>query len=101
MFDFRSERPVGGTKLDHCFTDLERDDDGLVRVTLDERRPLWADEAYGYLMLYTGDGRPDVDRRSMAVEPMTCPPHAFRTGESVIVIEPGDSVESTWGLAPR
>ncbi len=52
-------------------------------------------------MLYTGDGRPDVNRRSLAVEPMTCPPHAFRTGESVIVIQPGDSVESTWGLAPQ
>jgi len=52
-------------------------------------------------MLYTGDGRPDVARRSLAVEPMTCPPHAFRTGESVIVIEPGDSVESAWGLDPR
>ncbi len=33
-FDFRSGRPVGGTRLDHCFTDLERDDDGLARVTL-------------------------------------------------------------------
>ena len=33
-FDFRSARPVGETKLDHCFTDLERDGDGLVRVVL-------------------------------------------------------------------
>jgi aldose 1-epimerase len=104
-FDFSNGRPVGGTKLDHCFTDLERDDDGLARVALrspegDAGLTLWADEAYGYLMLYTGDGRPDVSRRSLAVEPMTCPPHAFRTGESVIVIPPGDSVESTWGLAP-
>ena len=98
-FDFRSGRPVGETRLDHCFTDLERDDDGLARVTLGGTT-LWAGEAYGYLMLYTGDGRPDVNRRSLAVEPMTCPPHAFRTGESVIVIEPGDSVESAWGLAP-
>ena len=29
-------------------------------------------------MLYTGDDRPDVSRRSLAVEPMTCPPNAFR-----------------------
>ena len=33
-FDFRDMRPVGETTLDHCFTDLERDDDGLARVTL-------------------------------------------------------------------
>ena len=31
-------------------------------------------------MLFTGDPLPDVARRSLAVEPMTCPPNAFRTG---------------------
>jgi hypothetical protein len=25
-----------------------------------------------YLMVFTGDGLPDVERRSVAVEPMTC-----------------------------
>ena len=61
---------------------------------------LWADEAYPYLMLYTGDDRPDVARRSLAVEPMTCPPQAFRTGEAVITLAPGASVEASWGLRP-
>jgi aldose 1-epimerase len=105
QFDFRRGRAVGGTRLDHCFTDLERDDDGLVRVTLasPERNThvsLWADEGYPYLMLYTGDDRPDVNRRSLAVEPMTCPPQAFRSGEAVITLDPGDSVAVTWGLSP-
>ena len=45
---------------------------------------LWVDESYRYLMLFTGDTRPDVNRRSLAVEPMTCPPNAFRTGDSLI-----------------
>src|SRR4029077_14587283 len=50
-FDFREPRPLGATKLDHCFTDLERDGDGLVRVVLtsaagDARVSLWADEGY-------------------------------------------------------
>ena len=58
------------------------------------------DEAYGYLQLFTGDPLPDVDRRSLAVEPMTCPANAFRTGEALIRLEPGDSFTSTWGLAP-
>ena len=61
---------------------------------------LWLDEAYGYLQLFTGDPLPDVARRSLAVEPMTCPPNAFRTGESLIRLEPGDSFTSSWGLAP-
>ena len=61
----------------------------------------WTDEPYGYLMLFTGDPLPDVARRSLAVEPMTCPPNAFRTGEAVIRLEPGQSVTSTWGITPQ
>jgi len=103
--DFRELRALGPTKLDHCFGELERGEDGLARVVLGDPRAgtsvtLWADESYAYLMLYTGDDRPDVGRRSLAVEPMTCPPQAFRTGESVIVLAPGDSMTANWGLVP-
>ena len=50
-------------------------------------------------MLFTGD-RPDVERRALAVEPMTCPPNAFRSGESLVLLEPGGSVTCTWGISP-
>ena len=104
-YDFRRPRPIEATKLDNCFTDLERDDDGLARVVLQDpasgRGPtLWVDGSYGYLMLFTGDSRPDVARRSLAVEPMTCPPNAFRTGEALVRLEPGDSTTGAWGIAP-
>lgn len=103
-YDFTRPRAIGSTRLDHCFTDLVRDE-GLARVELhspDESAgmTLWMDEAYGYVMLFTGDPLPDVNRRSLAVEPMTCPPNAFRTGEALIRLEPGGSFTSTWGLAP-
>ncbi len=103
-FDFRAGRTIGTTKLDNDFSDLERDADGLARVQL--RDPdgaavtLWADASYRYLMLFTGDSRPDVNRRSIAVEPMTCPANAFRTGESLVTLDPGESTTSTWGIAP-
>jgi aldose 1-epimerase len=103
-YDFRAARAIGTTTLDNAFTDLARDDDGRARVRL--RDPdgaavtLWVDESYGYLMLFTGDTRPDVNRRSLAVEPMTCPPNAFRTGDSLIRLEPGGSTTSTWGITP-
>ena len=102
-FDFRRPRPIGTTRIDNAFTDLERDEDGLARVSLSEpdgggRLALWVDEAYRYLMLFTGDPLPDVARRSVAVEPMTCPPNAFRTGEAIIPLEPAGSVTSTWGI---
>jgi aldose 1-epimerase len=104
-YDFRRPRPIGSTRLDHAFTDLVRDVDGLVRVALAGLRPgsglaLWADEAYGYLQVFTGDPLPDVNRRSLAVEPMTCPANAFRTGEGLIRLEPGTSFTSAWGISP-
>jgi aldose 1-epimerase len=98
--DFRSPRPIGATVLDHAFTDLERGDDGFARVELADRVSLWVDESYPYLMVFTGDPLPDVARRSIAVEPMTCPPNAFRSGEGVIRLEPGESARSTWGITP-
>ena len=105
-YDFRAGREIGGTVLDNAFAELERDGDGRARVLLDDLAggaglTLWVDESYRYLMLYTGDSHPDVARRGLAVEPMTCPPNAFRTGESVIRLEPGESVASSWGLEPR
>jgi aldose 1-epimerase len=51
-------------------------------------------------MLFTGDPLPDVNRRSLAIEPMTCPPNAFRTGEAVVRLAPGESLTSSWGLCP-
>jgi aldose 1-epimerase len=102
-YDFRRPRPVGATVLDHCFTDLERGADGLARVELRDPEgrgsELWVDGAYGYLMLFTGDPLPDVARRSLAVEPMTCPPNAFRSGERLVVLAPGESWTGVWGIA--
>jgi len=97
--DFRDPRPVGPTRLDHCFTDLDRDEHGRVRVAIGETT-LWADESYPYLMIFTGDGLPDVERRSLAVEPMTCAPNAFVSGDGLILLEPGESHAAAWGIVP-
>lgn len=61
---------------------------------------VWADERWPYVQLFTGDDKPDVARRAVAVEPMTCPPNAFATGEGLIRLEPGDVWEGRWGIAP-
>lgn len=101
-YDFREPRPIGATQLDHAFADLARDD-GLARVEL--RDPdsgstvtLWLDESYRYVQLFTGDPLPSVSRRSLAVEPMTCAPNAFRSGDGLVVLEPGQSTTGTWGI---
>jgi aldose 1-epimerase len=101
--DFRAPRVIGQTQLDHCFADLERDADGRARAMLTQAgagAELWAGERYRYLMVFTGDPLPDVDRRAVAIEPMTCPPNAFRTGEDLIRLGPGESVSLAWGLRP-
>ncbi len=104
-FDFREPRAIGQLRLDHCFTELERDDDGRATVELRDsargvRRTLWVDETFGYLMVFSGDTLGDAARRSVAVEPMTCPPNAFRSGEGVIRLAPGASWSGSWGITP-
>jgi aldose 1-epimerase len=31
---------------------------------------------------------------------MTCPPQAFRTGEGLIRLEPGETFSGEWGIEP-
>ena len=92
-------RLLGDTVLDATFGDLERDADGLVRVRVGDDI-VWLDESYPYLQLFTGDPLPDVARRSLAVEPMTCPPNAFRSGEGLIRLDPGERFVARWGIQP-
>jgi aldose 1-epimerase len=106
--DFMSLRPVGGTQLDTAFTALLRDKDDRVIVALgrpDGRRTVrvWADGAFKYLMVYTGDTLEPADRRrgGIAIEPMTCPPNALRTGVDLIELEPGATWRGTWGISPE
>jgi aldose 1-epimerase len=104
-YDFREPRPVGEAVLDNAFTDLGRREDGRAYVELaapdGPGLALWVDEHYPFVMVFTGDPLPDVARRSVALEPMTCPPNAFRTRESLIFLEPGSPFTSTWGITPR
>lgn len=93
----REPQRVGDAKLDDTFGDLERDADGIARVQVDDTT-VWLDAAYRYVLLFTGD-LPDVGRRSLAVEPMTCPRNAFRTGEALLRLEPGARFEARWGVS--
>jgi aldose 1-epimerase len=106
-FDFRAAKRVGPIELDTGYTDLIRSEDGRARVEVDlaggdRGLTLWADEAFGYLMIYTGHSlEPESRRRQgLAVEPMTCPPNAFRSGSSIARLAPGDGWSGSWGIHP-
>ena len=98
-FDFLDPRPVGRLELDTAFTDLDRADDGTARVEFG-RTSLWLGEEYTHLMLFTGDALPDVARRALAVEPMTCAPNAFQSGDGLLILTPGASFVARWGIEP-
>ncbi len=104
--DFRTQRPIGPTQLDTAFTGLARGGDGLAVVTLrNERsgasRSVWMDEAFSYVQVYTGDTLQPVERRrrGVAIEPMTCPANAFRTGTDIIRLGPGSTWVGRWGIS--
>jgi len=103
--DFLELRRIGSAKLDTAFASLVSDADGLTRVELQAAsgrpsRTLWMDKTYRFVMAFTGDAIPQLDRRrrSVALEPMTCAPNAFRSGDGLIVLQPGESTRATWGI---
>ena len=102
-YDYRTPRAIGDAVLDTAFTDLVRDDQGRAAVTLsDDTKSIsvWADASFPYLQVFTGDTLADDERRrGLAVEPMTCPPDAFNSGDGLITLEPGAWCTTRWGIA--
>lgn len=106
--DLRDPRLIGALQLDDAFTGCTRNADGRVEVTL--RHPgtghevvLWMDGAHDFVQVYTGDDLAAEQARSaIAVEPMTAPANAFRTGEGLLVLGPAgsetDQHSSSWGI---
>lgn len=106
--DFTAARFVGPAVLDTAYTGLERDHHGRAWASLDAPgggtgAALWVDPGFPYLMVYTGDTLPEIQRRrrAVAIEPMTCPPNALRTGKDVIDLQPDQEWSATWGIVPR
>jgi aldose 1-epimerase len=103
--DFLEPRPIGDLQLDTGFAVLRRGGGGLATVSLSQpsdgrQIDIWMDGTYDYLMIFTGDAlAPERRRRGIAIEPMTCAPNAFRSGDGLVVLEPGQSMTSSWGIA--
>jgi galactose mutarotase-like enzyme len=105
--DFRHERRVDARRLDTAFTALRPDWRGRAVVTLRRRQPVravsvWMDEGFRYVQIYTGDTLEPVERRrrGIAIEPMTCPANALRSGTDLIRLERGANWRGSWGISP-
>ena len=105
-FDFRTPRTIGDVFIDHAFTGLTRDADGVASVELTAPdgngvAMRW-DAACPWVQVHTAD-QPDpaTSRRGLAVEPMTCPPDAFNSGTDLIVLQPDESTTAGWTIVAR
>ncbi|WP_377272643.1 aldose 1-epimerase family protein [Peterkaempfera sp. SMS 1(5)a] len=105
-YDFRTPQAIGALRLDTAFTDLVPGPDGTPVVRLAHPSgahgtDLWLGEGVRAVQLYTGDTLPgEVRRRGIAVEPMTCPPDAFRSGTDLVHLAPQGCHTLRWGLNP-
>ena len=102
-YDLRSPRPMRGLDLDDAYLAPIRDEDGLswARLTGTDGRTaaVWMDKTMDCWQVCSGDHIDALDyrRTGLAAEPMSCIADAFRTGERLVVIEPGRTHEVTWG----
>ncbi|MHC6593689.1 aldose 1-epimerase family protein [Arthrobacter sp. C152] len=101
-FDFRPPRLLRDVKIDHAFTGIARGSDGQSRVrVLDPSGTgveLEWDAAWPWVQVHTADKPVGPDRLGLAVEPMTCPPDAFNSGQDLIHLQPGQSHSATWTI---
>jgi aldose 1-epimerase len=104
-FDFGAGPRIGSMRVDDAFADLARDAGGRARVRLERAdggaAELWLDATFPYVQVYTGDDLAPARRRhAVAVEPMTAPANALRSGEGLVRLEPGGRHEARWGVTP-
>ncbi|SDQ13091.1 aldose 1-epimerase family protein [Quadrisphaera sp. DSM 44207] len=104
--DLRGGRPLRGLSLDHALTAVA-DAPGqpgrrvaTVRAADGSGVAMHWDAACPWVQVHTADRpEPEHDRVGLAVEPMTCPPDAFRTGTDLVRLEPGQAHEVRWRIS--
>jgi len=100
-YDFRTGRRLGDREVDHAFTGLGP---GEVTVTVsgaDDRRVVlgWDADVLPWVQLHTADVPGSAQSRvGLAIEPMTCPPDAFNSGEDLVVLAAGETHTASWTI---
>jgi aldose 1-epimerase len=86
--------------LTHARPAAGRGDSAWLDAPDGARTTLWQDLDWGYLQVFTTDSFPrdGVLGACVAVEPMTAPPDALNSGQSLCWIDPDASWEGSWGL---
>ena len=102
--DFRRPHRIAGARLDHAYTGVEFDAASRAVVTVTDDSGCGSgiefDTSSPWVQVCTAE-TPHQTRRNrggVAVEPMTCPPNALRTGRDLILLQPGARHSVTWRL---
>lgn len=101
-FDLRAAARVGDLRLDTAFGGVTHRDGAVARLVAPDGASveLVQDADWGYVQVFTTPEFPRADGPgfAVAVEPMTAPPDALNTGQGIIDLAPGETVEGSWGL---
>jgi aldose 1-epimerase len=102
--DFREPTPIGSASVDHAFTGLRRGADGQARLRLEAPDGFAVQMTWGpelaWVQVHTADRpEPELNRAGLAVEPMTCPPDAFSTGQDVVVLDGDQTHTASWTIS--
>ncbi|MBO9579061.1 MAG: aldose 1-epimerase family protein [Microbacteriaceae bacterium] len=106
-YDLRDGVPVGdvGGRLDTAFGGVRHGADGEIARLTDPASggtlSLHQDASWGYVQIFAPTSYPDAagaGRHAIAIEPMTAPPDALRSGEALVWLEPGESWTGGWSL---
>lgn len=93
---------IGDRVYDAPLTGLVRDGAGWATARLSGPAgtiELAVDEAWPWLQMFTADTLPAGEaRRSVAVEPNSCPPNAFADGTDVVTLAPAAVWRGAWRL---
>ncbi|MEO5968389.1 MAG: hypothetical protein ABIQ95_00555 [Bdellovibrionia bacterium] len=99
--DFRAMRKVSSCRIDNCFTDMIRDENGYSRTIIENladlrRVVVTMDRTFDFLVIYTGDELSSKSKRkSIAIEPLTCATDAFNKESYKSVSQGGQG--DPWG----
>jgi aldose 1-epimerase len=78
---------VGDAVFDNCFTNLTNTESYVENVTI-----FW-DKSIDFLQVYTHD-----DRKSIAIEPMSCASNAFNNNMGLKILKPGETFSNFFGV---
>lgn len=101
-YDFSEPRLIGSTVFDNPFGGLLHEA-GHATATLRDpgsgrESSITFDASYRWLQVFSGDDHGARARESLAVEPMSCPPNAYRSGVDLVRLGPDDSHSATFTL---